>query len=311
MAMAGVYRIESQCKPNRVYIGSSVNIRKRWMEHLRDLRHGNHCNRKLQNHYNKYGESDFVFVVIELCLSEFITEREQYYIDTLKPNLNICPTAGNCLGRKFSEETKSKLREAGKGRRHSPETIKKMSEIHKRQPPMSNETRAKLSKIWKGRKHSEESKRKMRDIAKKRPSISDETRRKMSEAARNMSPELRQLHGEILKKNKRSPGYRHSEKTRQKISEVQKGRPLSEETKKKISESNKGKNIGRRHSEETLAKMRRPRSEEGKQNMKRPHNVLTSWNKGKKLSKEHKEKLKGRVPWNKGLKGAYKLKNVA
>ena len=35
---------------------------------------------------------------------------------------------------------------------------------------------------------------------------------------------------------------------------------------------------------------------------------MSNSHKGKKLSKEHKDKLRGRIPWNKGKK--YKLSNI-
>ena len=59
-------------------------------------------------------------------------------------------------------------------------------------------------------------------------------------------------------------GQKHTEETRRKISEVQKGRPKSEETKRKMSKAQKGISVvsrrsigfkGRTHSEETKRKM--------------------------------------------------------
>ena len=35
---SGVYKIQSICKPERVYIGSAVNIDKRWKEHIWQLK---------------------------------------------------------------------------------------------------------------------------------------------------------------------------------------------------------------------------------------------------------------------------------
>ncbi len=77
------------------------------------------------------------------------------------------------------------------------------------------------------------------------------------------------------KGNKINLGRKHSETTKQKISEAHLGKKLSPETIKKIIESRKGY----RHSEETKIKM------------SESHKGIISWNKGKKLSKEHKEKI--------------------
>lgn len=39
--MIGVYLITNNIN-GKMYIGSSINIERRWKEHLRDLRNGNH-----------------------------------------------------------------------------------------------------------------------------------------------------------------------------------------------------------------------------------------------------------------------------
>ena len=86
-------------------------------------------------------------------------------------------------------------------------------------------------------------------------------------------------------------GMHHSDETRKKISESQKGKkrtPLSEEHRKKISESMKGRIL----SEETRIKL------------SEAHKGKTTWNKCKHLSDDTRRKisesLKGNVPWNKG-----------
>jgi len=66
--------------------------------------------------YNKNGEENFTFVVIEIIEDENkLTEREQYWIDTLDATnkeiaYNICPTANSMLGYKHSEDTINKLK---------------------------------------------------------------------------------------------------------------------------------------------------------------------------------------------------------
>lgn len=64
--------------------------------------------------------------------------REQSYIDDLKPEFNINPTAGSLLGYKHIEETITKMSEAQKGennqmfgRSHSIGTLEKLSEANK------------------------------------------------------------------------------------------------------------------------------------------------------------------------------------
>lgn len=48
----------------------------------------------MQNVFNKYGESNFVFEILEHCEEKDLLKREQFYLDTLKPNLNSTKEAG-------------------------------------------------------------------------------------------------------------------------------------------------------------------------------------------------------------------------
>lgn len=85
--------------------------------HLTDLRGNRHHNIHLQRAWNKYGEQSFTFQIIEPIESlSTLLEREQYYLDRLNPQYNICPTAGTSLGCKHSPEANlaKSLRHKGK-----------------------------------------------------------------------------------------------------------------------------------------------------------------------------------------------------
>jgi len=58
---SGIYKIINIIN-NRLYIGSSVNIRRRWLEHKRLLSKGKHENNLLQNSWDKHGENCFVLI---------------------------------------------------------------------------------------------------------------------------------------------------------------------------------------------------------------------------------------------------------
>lgn len=64
----------------------------------------------------KYGYNNFNLEILEYCDKNILIEREQYYIDLLKPEYNICKTAGSSLGRKFSIDTKLKISASLKGK---------------------------------------------------------------------------------------------------------------------------------------------------------------------------------------------------
>lgn len=116
--MVGIYKISSIIKPARIYVGSAVNCPKRYMEHLYSLRKNKHHSKKLQRHYNKYGEIDLVLSIIEkVDDKKSLIKREQFYIDTFRPYFNICQTAGSNLGRKFGPHTEEHRRKISEGNR--------------------------------------------------------------------------------------------------------------------------------------------------------------------------------------------------
>lgn len=90
LTFSGIYCIINLVN-NKKYIGSSKNIRTRLWCHRAELRHGHHDNCHLQRAWNKYGESNFDFYIIEKCEESLLLEREQFYIDTQSPEYNINP----------------------------------------------------------------------------------------------------------------------------------------------------------------------------------------------------------------------------
>ena len=56
--MIGIYKI-SNIINNKVYIGQSIDIQRRFSEHMRELNNNCHYNKHLQASYNKYGREAF------------------------------------------------------------------------------------------------------------------------------------------------------------------------------------------------------------------------------------------------------------
>lgn len=84
----GIYCITNTIT-NKCYIGSSKNIYHRLKRHYSDLERKKHKNPYLLNSYIKHGKNAFTVKILEETSFELLTQKEQYYIDTLKPEYNI------------------------------------------------------------------------------------------------------------------------------------------------------------------------------------------------------------------------------
>ena len=104
MTRCGIYKIQSIIKPERIYIGSTVDFIDRRKGHLFNLRHNNHHSPKLQHHYSKYGERDLKFSLILSCDKDLLLVNEQFFIDAHSPWFNISHTAGSNKGLPLTEE---------------------------------------------------------------------------------------------------------------------------------------------------------------------------------------------------------------
>jgi group I intron endonuclease len=129
--MTGIYKIQSQTYPDRIYVGSAVNFNKRFIKHLWELRNGIHPNEKLQRHINKYGINDLAFIIITECNSDELLKTEQSYIDSLSPYFNILKIAGSHLGAKRSISMKNKMRKLKTGTHATEETKQKIRDARK------------------------------------------------------------------------------------------------------------------------------------------------------------------------------------
>lgn len=84
--IAGIYKISIN---DKIYIGSSKNLKHRLHTHLKTMRYKTHHNKTMQNLFNKYGEKSVFFEVLEI-IADFnqLIVREKHYIDTLNPYIN-------------------------------------------------------------------------------------------------------------------------------------------------------------------------------------------------------------------------------
>lgn len=190
--MQGVYKIVNSVN-GKIYVGSSVNIEKRFKQHKFELEHNTHNNRHLQGAWNTYGKDNFDFVVVEIVPDLInLRERECYYIKSLNctdPNIgyNMLNDTNIGLGVLASIEIRKKISEAcvgerngNYGRKHTPDEIQKIKEnrwgkdyVKKPRKKAPRKTPEELKKSYqivaekaRGRKVSIETRKKLSDLRK-------------------------------------------------------------------------------------------------------------------------------------------------
>lgn len=165
--MTAIYKISNTIN-DKFYIGSAVSYTNRVRVHKCHLLKNTHSNPILQSHVNKYGFESLIFSTIENCDRVNMIEREQYYIDTLNPSINI-----------------NRIAQSPKGLKRTPEQIQRMIDGRMKKSgypkgrTLSEEARKKISIAHKGKVISEQQKERQRLLMKGRP-VSDETRQKIS-----------------------------------------------------------------------------------------------------------------------------------
>ncbi|MCX6059455.1 MAG: GIY-YIG nuclease family protein [Chloroflexi bacterium] len=97
--ISGIYQIK--CTSNgKFYIGSAIDMHDRCEHHRSSLRWKNHINSHLQCAWDKYGENNFEFAVLEPVEKSRLLKAEQEWLDKTRCfereiGFNICPTAGS------------------------------------------------------------------------------------------------------------------------------------------------------------------------------------------------------------------------
>lgn len=183
---SGIYIIKNLVN-NKIYIGSAVDIDRRWRKHKTQLNKRKHHSKHLQAAWNIYGKQSFKFEILEeVSNPEHLLAYEQVYLDYYKSyeennGYNICKIAGSWYGQKHSEETKQKISEAHSGKKYNEEIRKKISEANK------------------GRKHTEEAKKKISEAGKRRPEMIEALRkinigRKHTQESKNKISESHRKH---------------------------------------------------------------------------------------------------------------------
>lgn len=214
----GIY-LWKHLKSEKIYVGSAIDLKNRLLkyyniDYLKRNKNMYICNALLEHGFGEFSLSILVYIdITDISKEEArkeILEREQHYIDLLKPDYNILLTAGSSLGYKHTKESLTKISKTHLGRRVSAETKAKLSLI------MSGENHPLF-----GKTHSTDTINKI-SLARLGKTHSDKTKALISKA----------LSGE----NNPMLGKNHSTETKALLSQINMGKSVLPETKKKLSE---------------------------------------------------------------------------
>jgi len=227
--MASIYEIRNK-KTNKGYIGSTMRKpKKRWNEHLHELRNNSHSSTYLQNSFDKHGEESFKFIVLEEVKDEKRFEIEQHWLDDVLPfpwskdgnGYNMSSIAGG--GDNFSDLTEDEQEEF----------IRKSKKVGSENGMHNQE-------------HKEDAIKKMREEAEDRFTLNwfqneygqEKGKEKYEERCLKLSKE---------RSGEKNPFYgeNHDKETKKQISESMKEVANDENWRDKVSEARKGKATGK------------------------------------------------------------------
>ncbi|MGM0807526.1 MAG: NUMOD1 domain-containing DNA-binding protein [Bacillota bacterium] len=131
MAKEGcIYKIENLIN-SKVYIGQTrVGFNKRIGTHSYELRKNIHNNDHLQRAWNKYGEGNFLFSILEMCDVDDLDNAEVFWISYYKAFLGVYNLeSGGNKNKVHSKYSLLKMSKASKEKWSDPSHAKKMREM--------------------------------------------------------------------------------------------------------------------------------------------------------------------------------------
>jgi group I intron endonuclease len=174
--VAGVYVIKANNNKN-FYIGSSNNLYSRINSHKKKLSKGEHCNKRMQSYYNKYGKDSLNVEIIEtykynISVKELLN-KEQEYLDLyynkycFNAHYKVSYYDDNPPMREYNRNH-SKLNWKDNYDKLLPYVMKNLEKARASRKKLMDEGKLKIESPMKGKKHKEESKMKMSKSAKER-----------------------------------------------------------------------------------------------------------------------------------------------
>lgn len=167
--MTGIYCFKNLVN-GKVYIGQSVNIQRRYKQHLSNINNLKH-QEAIYLALRKYGVENFSFEILKECDINNLSKFEQYYISKYDAygcnGYNETVGGEGSIGYKHTKESKEKMSASRKGRIVNEEWKQHMRDSSTHHTPwnkdkkLSEEHKEKISNSLSGHKHTIDSKEKM------------------------------------------------------------------------------------------------------------------------------------------------------
>jgi group I intron endonuclease len=199
---------------NKCYIGQTIKpLIDRQAEHYSSMKRLS--NTHFHNALRKHGIESFKWIILAIPSSfNMMNVLEELYVEkynSFHNGYNMTEGGGGVCGWHHTEESRQKISEAHIGKKHTKETKQKISDLNTGNIPWN-----------KGKTgiYSKETRRRLSEIARNRPPMTEETKRKIGEGnnGKIVSIETRKKLSDARK------NYTHSEETRRKMSEARKGK---------------------------------------------------------------------------------------
>ena len=104
--ISGVYKITNNVT-GEFYVGSSVDVKKRWINHKCPSRWKDNPNSPMYQDMEKYGTECFSFEILEEVETQYLKQEEQKFIDMLNPTYNDINAKGEDIERRKAREKKA------------------------------------------------------------------------------------------------------------------------------------------------------------------------------------------------------------
>ena len=113
MKIWGIYKITNTITGD-FYIGSSKDVKRRWRQHKWPSVWKQRSNNQMYQDMQKYGTDKFIFEILEEVEESLLKEKEQQFIELLKPTYNQMNAKGLNIER--YKKSKKEYQKSNKGK---------------------------------------------------------------------------------------------------------------------------------------------------------------------------------------------------